>query len=60
MILRKEQRIFEAARATEDSLKGGDLEDVCRIWVTNGEEWDMKIVLNIIANDNNSSPENDA
>lgn len=46
---------LEANRATEVSIKGGDLVGTCRICVTNWKEWKMKIVLNIIANDNNSS-----
>lgn len=50
---------FLAGRAPEDSLKGGDLEGTCKICVTNWKEWDLKIVLNIIANDNNSSASDD-
>lgn len=32
MVLRKEQHISEADRATEDFLKGGDLEGIWRMY----------------------------
>lgn len=54
MLLQNEQG-SEADRDAEDSLEGGDLEGMHRICVTNGEEWDVEIVLNAIANDNNRS-----
>lgn len=53
--LRKKPPSSEAHGATDDSLKGSNLEGTSRICVTNGKEWDVKIVLNIIANDNHSS-----
>lgn len=51
--------VSEADRATEDSLKSSDVEGEGRICAANGIEWDLQIVLNIIADDNNSSASHD-
>lgn len=52
---------FWGKQSYEDSLKGGELEGMWRICVANWKEGDLKIVLNIITNDNNSSTfDNDA
>lgn len=54
MLLQNEQG-SETDRDVENSLEGGDLKGMHRICVTNREEWDVEIVLNAIANDNNRS-----
>lgn len=60
MLPRKKPPSSEAGRATDVFPKGPDLEGKCRIYVTNWKEWDLKSILNIIANDNHNSASDDS